>query len=204
MSEINTDNRVVSIEKVHPNKWNPKKPYEDTPEGRANWERLKRSISKHGQIDPLLVREVKGGFEIVNGFHRHAVALELGWKEVEVKNLGRITDARAKAIAIATEDARIPLDMVEVAKIVKEILDTSPDEADSLPYSEEEQENMKSLIEYDWKEDDEPDGTGSEEDDDEPYTVTIPKSHVARWKKMLKQRSVTDEQLIAQLIEGKN
>jgi ParB/RepB/Spo0J family partition protein len=204
MQKINTNNMVVPLASVHANAWNPKRPYTDTPEGRKNWERLKKSIARHGQIDPLIVRKIKKGYEIINGFHRYCAAKELGWKEIEVKDLGKITDTRAKAIALATEDVRIPLEMASVAKIVKEIMDIDEEALDDLPYDEEDAKALQDMVEFDFKEPDEDyeAGAGDDEKDMGEYKITIPASLVPKWKKLLKAKDCSDVELITELING--
>jgi ParB family chromosome partitioning protein len=147
---ITQENSIVKIDKILPNAWNPKKFYLEDEDGKKNYERIKKSITKHGQIDPILVREIDNGYEIVNGFHRYTAAKELGYKELEIKNLGKISDEKAKAIALATEDARVPLDRIMVAEIVKGLIDINPEFTELLPYTEEESQELKQLLEFDW------------------------------------------------------
>lgn len=204
LTPINTNNLVIPIEEVHPNKWNPKLPHNDTPEGKKNYARLKKSMARHGQIEPVLVRQVGKEFEIINGHHRFYAAQELGWIEIEVKNLGKIADTKAKAIALATEDVRVPLEMVEVAKIVKEILALDDDAINDLPYSEEDAHALEEMVDFDWSDPDEKkekEGEGDGEDE-EGYDITIPPSLVPKWKALCKAKKCSDTEMITVLING--
>lgn len=155
-------------------------------------------MSRHGQVDPLLVRELKdGSFEIVNGMHRYYVALEQEWKEIEIKNLGKLSDTKAKALALATEDAKIPLDAILRSKMVKELLDFDPDSLDDLPYSEEEAEDMRKLLDFDWDATQDPDGKEKEEKE---YTVVIPKDCLKKWEILKESHGKDDIELIVMLI----
>lgn len=202
--KINQDNRVVPIKQVKPNKYNPKKHYDTTPEGKQQFARILKSMKQHGQIDPLLCRELKDGtFEIVNGFHRYKAATKLGFKEVEIKNLGKLSDAKAKAIALATEDSKVPLDKLGVAKIVHELLIEDESLLEDIPYSEEDAEELKKLAEFDF---DAYEGKEEDEDleDDEPkaYKVTIPNDKLEAWKAIKRNRNIDDDmELIVLLID---
>jgi len=188
---INSDNKIVAISEVGPNKWNPKLPFADTPEGQKNFARVLKSLKKHGQIDPILVRDVKSGLEIVNGYHRYMGMIDLGWTEVEIKNLGKISDYKAKAIALATEDAKIPLDRIKVAQMVTDILGFDHKGIDDLPYDAEEAEAMKKLLEFDF---DQFEDDGKEiEDDDKDYLVKIPEGTIAKWRKLMSLMDMTDD-----------
>lgn len=210
MAKINADNRVVPISQLTPNTWNPKADFNSTPEGKKNYARIKKSVAKFGQIGAILVRETgKDKYEIINGFHRYTVAMELGWKEVEIKNLGKLTDVQAKARALGTEDASIPLDRVMTAKMVKEILGFDPANIDELPYTQEEAEEMEQMLAFDWDKLDsdvsgiEP-GTvdTSKVDMGKDMEILIPKDRITDWLRLKEIHGVkTDKQMIVFLIE---
>ncbi len=45
-------------------------------------ERMKRSLSQHGQLTPAVTVVREGKLEILDGFKRHAAAKALGWPEL--------------------------------------------------------------------------------------------------------------------------
>ncbi len=203
---INADNRVVPISKVRPNAWNPKLAYDTNDEGKKQFARIKKSLARHGQVDPILVRQAGRFFEIVNGYHRYRAALELGWKEIEVKNLGMVPDAYAKALAIATEDSHVALDQIAVAKLVKEILELDPQALEDLSYDEEDAAALQKLLDFDWdKMQKEAEGDELDDGDDlEEYMIELPPDLIPRWKQMRQERGMSDEQLITALVTGEN
>lgn len=75
-----------------------------------NEEKLRASIERHGMFKPVIVRELPDGtIESVGGWHRAEQAIELGYAEVPVCNLGQISDEKAKEISLA-DNARYGID----------------------------------------------------------------------------------------------
>lgn len=114
----------VPTEKVVSKPWNPK----IRENYKKEFEMIKQSIVKDGIILPLNVREVAGGkYEIVDGEQRFAIYQELGIKELTVNNLGKLTDAEARAKTINIE-ASIPLDYLKTSQLMKEIIELEGEE----------------------------------------------------------------------------
>jgi len=152
MEKIIENNQLVDINQLKANDYNPKPDYKETEELQLEFGKIKNSLEYHGQINPILVRELGNGiFEIVNGFHRWKAMQELGFEKVEVKNLGKITREEAIKKALATEELRIPLDMIEVAKLVKGLKELGVG-LEGLPYSMEEIDNKIDLLGFNWDE----------------------------------------------------
>jgi hypothetical protein len=102
---------------------------------------------------------------------------ELGYKEVEIKNLGKMSRQDAIAKALSTEHIKIPLDELEVAQLVKEFVDQKFDLTE-LPYSMDEIEAKIELLDFDWKNFNEEDQLENLEDGKSPISgvmVTCPK-----------------------------
>lgn len=197
--QIITDNRIVPLSQIRPNSWNPKLKWDETPEGLKNYRRLEKSIKQHGQVDPLLVREIASKrFEILNGFHRYSVMLEQGWTECEIKNLGKISDSKAKALSLATEDVKIPLDVIMRSKMVVELLGFDPEAEIDLPYDTEDIDSMKKLLAFDWDAIQDPEKQIKEKD----YAIIIPKEKVEGWILLRENYGCTDDsELISMLID---
>lgn len=202
------DSRIVPLSEVKPNTYNPKKHYDSTPEGRNQFARVFKSMQKNQQIEPILVRELKdGSFEIVNGFHRYEAAKKLGWVDIWVNNLGKISSQKAKTIAIATEDAKIPLDRIEVAKLVSEIMG-DPSMMDELVYTDEEIKQMQDMLKFNWDEYESKEGDVETEEltseEDDQYTVVIPSDKLETWEILKKKLKIkNDSELLVLLIDDK-
>jgi len=202
------DSRVVPLADVKPNAYNPKKHYDSTPEGRNQFARVFKSMKQNQQIEPILVRELKdGSFEIVNGFHRYEAAKKLQWKDIWINNLGKIGSKKAKALAIATEDAKIPLDRVELAKLVSEIMG-DPSMIDELIYTEEEIKQMQEMLKFNWDEYQSKEATEDNKeltgDEDDQYTVVIPSDRLESWELLMKKTGFKkDSDLLISLMDDK-
>lgn len=68
----------VLADKVYANDYNPNKVA--PPEMKL----LKHSIETNGYTQPIVVWEVEDGYEVVDGFHRHKVGIELGYSHLPV------------------------------------------------------------------------------------------------------------------------
>ena len=131
---------------------------------KANWnykedndallEKLKANIKRNGQIENIIVRQLDTGFyEVVNGNHRFDAMSQLGLTEAICFDLGKISDAQARRIAVETNETKFGVDNIKLAEIVSEIMQEFDDMGDlssTMPYSPEELENFSKLLSFDW------------------------------------------------------
>jgi len=162
--DFNPENiKKVPIELIHPNGYNPK-----AVESKEYYDVLE-SLKQNGLMSFIFVREVDGidGFEIVDGEHRYLAAKELGYSEMYIYNLGRISEEEAKALTLWFE-VQVPFDNVELAPIVVELtkLDIK------LPYTEEQIEKFSELQKFDFDDYDE-DEPVKEEEGFNNFTVRV-------------------------------
>lgn len=161
---INTNNLIVKLDLVQANEYNPKLNFRENEHNLIEYEKVKNSLKKFGQVEPILVRELENGkYEIVNGFHRYEAMKELGSQEIEVKNLGKIDFDTAVAIALQTEDTKVPIDNIELAGLMKELIteDKNTDYwAKLLPYTAEIIQSKIDLIDFDFNQFDERENEG--------------------------------------------
>ena len=75
---------------------------------------------------------------------------ELGFEKVEIKNLGKISRNEAIKIALSLEETKIPLDVIKVSKLVKNLKEIG--EWQGLPYSLDEINTKISLLEFNFDE----------------------------------------------------
>lgn len=151
---INTDNSVVDITKVKPNEYNPKLSVDEDEHNHYEFEKIKESLQKVGQIQPVLVRELADGtYEIINGYHRHRAMTELGFSQIEIKNLGKIDFDTAVSRALLTEETKVPIDNVELSHLLKSIV--TPEKpieywAEILPYTPNLIQQKIEMVDFDF------------------------------------------------------
>jgi hypothetical protein len=141
------DNIVrVQVTKISPNPWNPNRQTDFI------YDKERTSIRKFGFLDPILVRERDGRYEIIDGEHRWKAAQDEGLQEVPVNNLGFVTDAVAKQLTIVLNETRGRADRVDLAKLIQQIKDDVGLEEmkENLPYAEGELDSFLSQNDIDW------------------------------------------------------
>lgn len=140
MRDFDPDNiQIVEIDKVKPNEWNPK--LENTPE----YEKIVESLEVNGFKQPIIVREIDGGYEICDGCQRWAAAKQLGFNKIYVYNLGNIPEEEAKSITIWMEQ-QVPFNEMELAPLIVELNGLKMD----IPYSESEVEDFTNMLNFDF------------------------------------------------------
>jgi hypothetical protein len=99
-------------------------PWNSNKVDRDNFEKLKKSLQRHGSFKPIIVRTLSTGqLEILGGFHRAEAAKELGLTEVPICNLGTMDDSKAKEITLI-DNTRYGQDDEELLeKLLSEITD---------------------------------------------------------------------------------
>lgn len=106
--------------------------------------KLVENIRRNGQLETIIVRELpKGKFEVVNGNHRLSAFITLGVESVTVCNLGKITDATARRIAIETNETNFARDDLRFAAVLTDLLREfeSVELLATLPFTDAELQN---------------------------------------------------------------
>lgn len=154
----------VPIDKVEPNDYNPKE------KNTKEYKNVVESIRRNGLKQPIFVREVDGNekYIVVDGEQRLTAANELGYTEIYVYNLGKISEEEAKALTIWFE-VQVPFSEVELAPIVVELnkLDIT------LPYTDEEIVTFEKMTQFDFDTAYSEEGPQTDELDDEMKTLNI-------------------------------
>jgi len=91
---------------------------------RAELDRLTDSVREHGLIQPLVVREAGGAFELVDGERRYRACEQAGVTEVPVIVRDTDTDTDGLDVALVANMSRVDLDVVEEARAFKRLLDS--------------------------------------------------------------------------------
>lgn len=115
-------------------------------------EKLAANIKRNGQLETIIVREVDNGYEVVNGNHRLLAFRSLGTEEVMACNIGRISDAAARRIAIETNETSFERNDLQFSERLNEILQEFPEEElmQTMPFTKEEFTDLLSVHAYNW------------------------------------------------------
>lgn len=138
--------RLVPIGDVRPNPWNP------NVQSDFVFEKERASIREFGFLDPVTVRSVEGGYEIVDGEHRWKAAKLEGLLQISVNDLGLLDDARAKALTDILNQLHGEPDRKKHAELIVSVLESLPDFASILPYTADQLDGFRQEVEFNWSE----------------------------------------------------
>ncbi|MCD8501301.1 MAG: ParB N-terminal domain-containing protein [Bacillaceae bacterium] len=107
--------RRVQVSEIKPAKYNPRK---DLKPGDPAYEKLKRSITEFGYVEPIIWNEETGN--IVGGHQRYKVLVAEGHTEVECVVV-KLTPAREKALNVALNKVNGDWEFEALADLLKEL-----------------------------------------------------------------------------------
>ena len=107
----------IEVENLTPNLFQPRKNF-----NKEKMEELKESIKKHGIIQPIVVRKMANGYEIVAGERRLKAAKEIGLKKIPAI-IKSINNEKSLEIALVENIQREDLNPVEQANAFKRLID---------------------------------------------------------------------------------
>lgn len=103
-----------------------------------NQKKLDNSVERFGMFKPIICRELSdGSLQILGGEHRVESAIRLGYKEVPVINLGKISDEKAKEVSLVDNGRYGVDDTLQLAELLKELGEIE-DISTFMPYSDED------------------------------------------------------------------
>lgn len=163
--ELNFDPKklkVVNIDEVHPNEWNPKE------KNHKKVEDIKKSIELHGFKAPVQVRSNDGKYEIIDGEQRWTAMKELGATQIVIYDNGVISDEDAKNETLWWQ-VQVPFETISLANLVTELDQLNL----SLPYNEKEIAEFAEMSEFnfDQYDNERPDEDGN--DDIKTFVVKL-------------------------------
>jgi ParB family chromosome partitioning protein len=107
----------MDIESLTSNLFQPRKNFD-----KEKMEELKGSIKKHGIIQPIVVRKIANGYEIVAGERRLKAAKEIGLRKIPAI-IKSINNEKSLEIALVENIQREDLNPVEQANAFKRLID---------------------------------------------------------------------------------
>lgn len=139
--------KLIPLDKLVHAEWNYKTDDE------AMTDKLVANIKRNGQIENLLVRHIEGGkYEVVNGNHRMAALARIGAPGAVCYDLGEISLEEAYRVSVETNETRFATDQVKLGDLLKAMTDkySMDDLLATLPYQQEELNNLIKLSDFDW------------------------------------------------------
>lgn len=127
----------VKLSELVFNDWNPK-------DNEKEYEKVKKSLLVNGLITPIFVRETDKGLEIVDGNQRARAAKEIGYTDIHVYNLGKISESEAKQLVLYLQ-LQVPFDKIMLAPLALELQSVGM----QLPFSEKEMQKFAELEAFD-------------------------------------------------------
>src|SRR5512139_2833269 len=106
---------MCGIEEVMPNRAQPRKRFDE-----SKLQELAESIKKNGILEPLIVRKIEQGYEIIVGERRWRAAQKAGLKEVPVL-VKEVEGPEALAISLIENLQREDLNPIEEAEAFKRL-----------------------------------------------------------------------------------
>jgi ParB family chromosome partitioning protein len=111
LQSIGTENVMnISLEKIIPNRFQPRENYDE-----EKFNDLIASIRENGIIQPILVRQSGGGYEIIAGERRYRAAKSLGMQDIPAI-VKQATDTELLEYALIENLQRQDLNPIEEAK----------------------------------------------------------------------------------------
>lgn len=120
LSEIyanRTSYRICQIEELIPNRFQPRRDFSDEEQSE-----LVASIKEQGIIQPIIVRKIEGGYEIIAGERRWRAAQDAGLKEVPVV-VREASDLELAEISLIENLQRADLNPIEEAQAYQVLIE---------------------------------------------------------------------------------
>lgn len=136
LEDVKENSKIVDINEVCFNPWNPKI------KRSKEYEKVKESVKLNGLGMPIVVREIEDDnykYQVLDGEQRLTAALDLGYDKVWIVNLGQVSDEEAKSKTLWYEMA-VPFDQEQLGKLLVELVDKV-----ELPYSDSEIEVISGI-----------------------------------------------------------
>jgi len=190
MVKFRTEKKIVPIDKIRPNRWNPN--YME----KFMFDKAKKSIREIGFLGSILVRnhEVETYYEILDGEHRWKALKEEGATECPVEVIiGEMSEDEAKLLTILINNLRGKDDIFKRAKILEAL---NEGQLSLLPMTVEEIEHEKRFVQWDF--DQYTKDTGEETENEFAHVVVLPlnKEQAEIWtkaKELLMEKNIIKE-----------
>lgn len=123
-----------------------------------NWKRkdparslkIAKSLERFGQLKNIVVRQVGERYEVLDGAEIMVAAKTLNMSHLLAYNLGVLSNDEAKVIAMSVDLNKMEVDILWLAKHLKEVALADTQVASTTPYSEEDLQQIRLLLDFKW------------------------------------------------------
>lgn len=131
---------------IAPNAWNPNVMDAETAE------KERKSILKFGFVVPIIVRELDGRYEIIDGENRWRIGRELGMDGFPVWNLGEVDDDTAKQLTPILNELHGTPDEDKLGELLKDLLSRQDEQQlrEVMPFARDEFDRLIGEMTVDW------------------------------------------------------
>ena len=132
---------------IAPNPWNPNEMDPDM------LEHARASIRKFGFVDPVTVRSLGKGWQIIDGEHRWKIAIERQLDQIPVFDLGETSDSIAQQLTIVLNETRGQANPLKLGALLKDLMakETKDSLLSTLPYTREAFDRLTGLPSLEWE-----------------------------------------------------
>ncbi|MFH1314032.1 MAG: ParB/RepB/Spo0J family partition protein [Candidatus Eisenbacteria bacterium] len=131
----------IEVGKLQPNAWNPNRMSEEM------YYKLKQYVKREGLVEPIVVRCLGDGYQILGGYHRWKIARDLGYETVPCAVVD-LDDRRAKILSVNLNEMKGQSVSSLLSELVHDLSQelTLDDLESQLPYSEAELKDALELM----------------------------------------------------------
>lgn len=177
LEDVKENSKIVDINEVCFNPWNPKI------KRSKEYEKVKESVKLNGLGMPIVVREIEDDnykYQVLDGEQRLTAALDLGYDKVWIVNLGQVSDEEAKSKTLWYEMA-VPFDKEQLGNLLVDLVGKV-----ELPYTDNEIEVITG-IELETEDDEDFEDDFEEKSNFTKFSVFMIKEWVNSLKDKIKQ-----------------
>jgi len=133
--------KEIGVESLKANPWNPNRMSEEM------YHKLKAYVKREGLVEPIVVRPLGDGYQILGGYHRWKIATDLGYETVPCAVV-ELDDRRAKILSVNLNEMKGQSVSVLLSELVHDLSQelTLEDLESQLPYSEVELKDVLEIM----------------------------------------------------------
>lgn len=178
LEDVKENSKIVDINEVCFNPWNPKI------KRSKEYEKVKESVRLNGLGMPIVVREIEDDsykYQVLDGEQRLTAALDLGYDKVWIVNLGQVSDEEAKSKTLWYEMA-VPFDKEQLGNLLVDLVGKV-----ELPYTDNEIEVISGVSLISEDDEDFDDDDFEEKSNFTKFSVSMIKEWVDNLRDKIKQ-----------------